>query len=134
MPDAFTSPLPAVEDVFDQEAPPEGPRLRPAATPVFPPAPAAAASPEPTREPSGAASGEPSAAPSPAPPPVPAAAYLAPPSYDEPPLPLGIAEPARPTNVRNLGAGRRDESDDEKAARARIPSWDDILLGIRRKD
>jgi hypothetical protein len=26
-----------------------------------------------------------------------------------------------------------DESDDEHAARARIPSWDDILLGVRRK-
>jgi hypothetical protein len=29
---------------------------------------------------------------------------------------------------------RREESDEEKAARARIPSWDDILLGVRRKD
>jgi len=26
-----------------------------------------------------------------------------------------------------------EESDDEHAARARIPSWDDILLGVRRK-
>ena len=94
MPDAHTSPLPVVEDVFDQEAPAEGPRTTP--------------------------------------PLVPAAASF---SYDEPPLPLGIAEPAtRPTNVRNLGVSRREESEDDKAARARIPSWDDILLGIRRKD
>lgn len=26
-----------------------------------------------------------------------------------------------------------DETDEQKAARARIPSWDDILLGVRRK-
>ena len=91
MPDAHTGPLPIVEDVFDQEAPAEGPRT--------------------------------------VPPLVPAAAF----SYDEPVLPLGITEPA-PRNVRNLGVSRRDESEDEKAARARIPSWDDILLGIRRKD
>ena len=26
-----------------------------------------------------------------------------------------------------------DESDEDHAARARIPSWDDILLGVRRK-
>ncbi len=92
MPDAHTGPLPKVEEVFDQEAPPEGPRT--------------------------------------VPPLLPAAASF---SYDEPPLPLGISEPA-PRNVRNLGVTRRDESEDEKAARARIPSWDDILLGIRRKD
>jgi hypothetical protein len=58
-------------------------------------------------------------------------------TYDEPPLPLGISDPPPRPGVgalRNLGSGRRDESDEEKAARARIPSWDDILLGIRRKD
>ena len=26
------------------------------------------------------------------------------------------------------------ESDDDRAARARVPSWDDILLGVRHKD
>jgi hypothetical protein len=52
------------------------------------------------------------------------------PGFDAPPLPLGIAEPAR---VTNLGSARREESDEERAARARIPSWDDILLGVRRK-
>jgi hypothetical protein len=91
MPDAHTGPVPVVEEVFDQEAPPEGPRT--------------------------------------VPPLVPAATL----SYDEPPLPLGITEPVRP-NVRNLGVRRREESEEDKAARARIPSWDDILLGIRRKD
>ena len=36
--------------------------------------------------------------------------------------------------LTNLGMRRaRDESDDERAARARVPSWDDILLGVRRK-
>jgi hypothetical protein len=96
MPDAHTGPLPVVEEVFDQEAAPEGPRV--------------------------------------VPPLVPAAASL---SYDEPPLPLGITDPATRPGVgalRKLGSTRRDESEEERAARARIPSWDDILLGIRRKD
>jgi Protein of unknown function (DUF3071) len=100
MPDAHTGPVPVLEEVFDQEAPPEGPR--------------------------------------PLPPLVPAAATL---DYDAPPLPLGITDPAtRPAAahgvgaLRNLGVTRRDESDEERAARARVPSWDDILLGIRRKE
>lgn len=97
MPDATTGPVPVLEQVFDQDAPAEGPRE--------------------------------------VPPLVPAASAL---SYDAPPLPLGITEPAtRPAGVgalRNLGVSRREESDEERAARARIPSWDDILLGIRRKD
>jgi Protein of unknown function (DUF3071) len=33
--------------------------------------------------------------------------------------------PARPSH--------EDETEEQKAARARIPSWDDILLGVRRK-
>lgn len=96
MPDAETGPLPRRDEVFDQEAPPEGPRD--------------------------------------VPPLVPAAAAL---EFDEPPLPLGITEPAgRPAagTMRNLGVTRRDESEEERAARARIPSWDDILLGIKRRD
>jgi hypothetical protein len=94
MPDAETGPVPRVDDVFDQEAPPEGPRDLP--------------------------------------PLVPASATL---SFDEPPLPLSIADPA-PAPMsgvrRNLGVSRRDESDEDRAARARVPSWDDILLGIKR--
>jgi hypothetical protein len=97
MPDAHTGPLPVLDEVFDQEAPPEGPRH---VAPV-----------------------------------VPAAASL---DYDAPPLPLWISDPAtRPGAghgvgaLRNIGT-RRDESEEERAARARIPSWDDILLGIRR--
>ncbi len=36
--------------------------------------------------------------------------------------------------VTDLGIARRGaESEEEKAARARVPSWDDILLGVRRK-
>ena len=60
--------------------------------------------------------------------------------FDAPPLPLGIADPGgRPaavaglTNLRNLGGTRREESEEDRAARARVPSWDDILLGVRRK-
>ena len=100
MPDATTGPLPAVDEVFDQEAPPEGPRDIPPLVSV--------------------------------------AAAAAPASYDEPHLPLGITEPeaapAKSRSVRNLGVTRRDETDEERAARARVPSWDDILLGIKRRD
>jgi hypothetical protein len=100
MPDAHTGPVPTLEEVYDQEAAPEGPRDLP--------------------------------------PLVPAAASM---QFDAPPLPLAITDPGtRPAAVhgvgalRNLGVTRRDESDDERAARARVPSWDDILLGVRRKE
>jgi hypothetical protein len=99
MPDAHTGPVPVLEEVFDQDAPPEGPRRLP--------------------------------------PLVPAATGV---QFDAPPLPLGITDPeARPGAahgvgaLRNLGVTRRDESEDERAARARVPSWDDILLGVRGK-
>jgi hypothetical protein len=98
MPEAVTGPVPQVDEVFDQEAPPEGPRE--------------------------------------VPPLVPAAAAAV--DLDEPTLPLsGLADAAARPKVgalRNVGTGRRDESEEERAARARIPSWDDILLGIKRKD
>lgn len=56
--------------------------------------------------------------------------------FEEPPLPLGITDPttrplSRLSSVRNLG--RREESEDERAERVKVPSWDDILLGVRRK-
>jgi hypothetical protein len=96
MPDAHTGPIPPVDDVFDQEAPPEGPREVP---------------------------------------PLASAATTS--AFDEPPLPLGIAAPAAhpsiPGRLNNRTATKREESDDERAARARVPSWDDILLGVRRK-
>ncbi|WP_375486301.1 septation protein SepH [uncultured Jatrophihabitans sp.] len=60
--------------------------------------------------------------------------------FDAPPLPLGITDPStrpaavnRLTSVRNIGGGKREESEDERAARVKVPSWDDILLGVRRK-
>jgi hypothetical protein len=96
MPDAHTGPIPRVEEVFDQDAPGDGPREVP---PLAPPASAL--------------------------------------HFDEPPLPLGITAPMpHPSGVdrlTNRHAAKRDESDDERAARARVPSWDDILLGVRRK-
>ena len=57
--------------------------------------------------------------------------------FEAPPLPLGITDPttrplARLAAVRS-GGGKREESDDERAARAKVPSWDEILLGVRRK-
>ncbi|GAB2469833.1 septation protein SepH [Jatrophihabitans fulvus] len=131
MPDAHTGPLPRIDDVFDQDAPAEGPLDLPpyvpaaiesaaAAEPAEPAEPARDARPaEPVRE----SAAEPQFA------------------FDEPPLPLGLTEPAHPelparplaslTNARKHRA--QAESDDDKAARARIPSWDDILLGVRRK-
>ncbi len=56
--------------------------------------------------------------------------------FEEPHLPLHVpdAPKHRERKITDLGAGRReDDSDDDKAARASIPSWDDILLGVRRK-
>jgi hypothetical protein len=100
MPDAHTGPVPVLEEVFDQDAPLDGPRDLP------PLVPAAAAARQ----------------------------------FDAPPLPLGINDPAPRAGVhgvgalRNLGVTRREETDEERAARARVPSWDDIMLGVRRKD
>jgi hypothetical protein len=57
-------------------------------------------------------------------------------AFVEPHLPLHVPdEPKqRDRKVTDLGVARRDdESDEDKAARASIPSWDDILLGVRRK-
>lgn len=74
--------------------------------------------------------------------------------YVEPQLPLRLAGPHEATTelprpeaaapsprsvptapkVKNLGiAHRDDETEEERAARARVPSWDDILMGVRRK-
>lgn len=166
MPDAHTGPLPRIEEVFDQDAPPEGPRIvappvpaihpaaRPAAehsgstgetgsaTPTAVPAaaptavPAASSVPAVAAAPAGAAAPAVAAAPA-----EPALSFDGPPlDFDEQPLPLVITDPAaRPGAVpsipglRTLGSTRRSESDDERAARARVPSWDDILLGVRRK-
>ena len=67
------------------------------------------------------------------------------PPQDEPqPLPLHLvdkaaARAAHPTGAARAAAeapvveSREDETEEQKAARARIPSWDDILLGVRRK-
>jgi hypothetical protein len=62
------------------------------------------------------------------------------PIEDEPALPLSIegrhaSKPRRRAKLTDLGMGvRGDESDEQKAARAHVPSWDDILLGVRRKN
>jgi hypothetical protein len=58
---------------------------------------------------------------------------------DEPALPLEIegrhpTKPRRRAKLTDLGAGGRGESDDERSARAHVPSWDDILMGVRRKN
>ena len=58
--------------------------------------------------------------------------------FEEPQLPMNLPEaradvqPAEP-RMTDLGVARREESEDDRAARASIPSWDDILLGVRRK-
>lgn len=113
MPDAHTGPLPVLEDVFDQDAAPEGPRDLP---PLVPAA-------------SGTHQPEPA------------------PQFEELPLPLAITDAAgRPAAAGSISTRAalsrltdRDaprpatESEDDRAARARVPSWDDILLGVRRK-
>jgi hypothetical protein len=57
--------------------------------------------------------------------------------FDAPHLPMHVPDGPSTTRipkVTNLGvADRPDETEDEKAARATVPSWDDILLGVRRK-
>jgi Protein of unknown function (DUF3071) len=150
MPDAHTGPLPRIEEVFDQDAPPEGPRIvAPPITEIHPTVhPAARPAAEhssPTGEVSPAA---PAAVPAASSAPAVASdsteaalSFDEPPlDFDEPPLPLVITDPAaRPGAVpsipglRTLGSARRSESDEDRAARARVPSWDDILLGVRRK-
>ncbi len=58
---------------------------------------------------------------------------------DAPPLPLKLeakprASRRRSARLTNLGvAGREDEAKSPKSAREPVPSWDDILLGVRRK-
>ena len=151
MPDAHTGPLPRVEEVFDQEAPPEGPRMVP---PLFPTGASAAVGDRAgtpsrtatraairtaTAEAEPAESAEYPAAASGGTPAPPITFDRAPLDFEEPPLPLGITDPATrpgsaaPAGVRTLGSARRSDSDEDRAARARVPSWDDILLGVRRK-
>jgi hypothetical protein len=108
--------------VFDQEAA-EGP-VRPAATPA----------PQPLRP--AYLRETPAPEPTPVSEPVAEEPML---DFDAPPLPLGIVDPAARPDApaaavpRNRSAAKREHSDEERAARARIPSWDDILLGVRRK-
>lgn len=107
MPEALTGPLPVVEDVFDQDADHRAADY----------APAEYAAPRQLR-------------------PTPRGdAYAPPADFEEPPLPIGANDPSgvgRLAAIRNLG-GRHHETDDERAERVKIPSWDDILLGVRRK-
>ncbi|WP_375480760.1 septation protein SepH [uncultured Jatrophihabitans sp.] len=103
MPDAQTGPVPHVEEVFDQDAASlDAPRAVP------PPADERFA-----------------------------ATPLEDFDFEAAPLPLGIAAPLERAGVHGVGAlhnlsSRREESEDDRAARARIPSWDDIVLGVRR--
>ena len=54
----------------------------------------------------------------------------APPADDEsPPLPLHVVAETHVVPETHVVA----ETEEQKAARARVPSWDDILLGVRRK-
>lgn len=146
-PDAHTGPIERVEEVFDQEAPAEGPRDLPPFLPQTP----------------GGGPGDrtalagPGSSAHPDPDPVPTTAEEVPIDGDsataevatidlrfedgsefiESPLPLAIKDSdgrpaANVATLHTLGA-RREETEEDKASRARIPSWDDILLGVRRK-
>jgi hypothetical protein len=50
---------------------------------------------------------------------------------DAPPLPLRLPTEANRPAARK--PARREENEEQRAARARIPTWDDIMLGVRRK-
>lgn len=103
MPEAHTGPLPVVEDVFDQEASDPDAPRRPEPEAELPEH-GTQPLPLPLPEPGAASDGEPGAGPRRSP----------------------AHRPLAP-------AGRRAESDAERNARARIPTWDDIMLGVRRK-
>ena len=58
--------------------------------------------------------------------------------FEEPLLPMHVPDPpAETTRLSKVKAAarpaRESVAEDDKAARAAIPSWDDILLGVRRK-
>jgi hypothetical protein len=119
MPDAHTGPIQRVEEVFDQEAQeaqqPPAPlpsALRPAVLHDDPPAPR-------VDLPSVRGTVE-----------FDDTARL---DFDAPPLPLGIVDADGRPEPAPARRPRRETSDEDRAARARIPSWDDILLGVRRK-
>lgn len=127
LPDAHTGKLPTVDEVFDQDAVDRDKPRAPA----------------------------PSVSEAPATPAAKAPAAVASDEYDTPLLPLRLAEAATAADepelgtvevaainnqrtpvpsVRNLGiAARGDETEEQRAERSRIPSWDDIMLGVRRK-
>ncbi|HEU5266729.1 MAG TPA: septation protein SepH [Jatrophihabitans sp.] len=126
MPDAATGPVPRVEEVFDQDAPPDGPRELP---PLVP----ARAATVPTAPTESTAPAQPTVPLSPDLP-GPDADVSAPPDLDEPPLPLGTwtasePEPTLAEKLRRKPARRRETA----GTRTNVPSWDDILLGVRRE-
>jgi hypothetical protein len=106
MPDAHTGPLPRVEEeVFDQAQYAD----------EVPPSPAEPASPAEPVEP--AASGDARAV------------------EEDPHLPLDVPDDPDTSPIpklTNLGVARRDEHTESKSSRRTVPSWDDILLGVRR--
>ena len=117
MPDAHTGPVPVLEEVFDQEAPPEGPREvpRPASPPAFAAPPAAQSPSRPEPEPAAQPAAQPVVLPEPTAEPAPEPTFASASAsaeldtfteptldFDAPPLPLGIADPARPAAVAGL--------------------------------
>jgi hypothetical protein len=130
-PNALTGPLPTRQQLFDQakfdksgDPPASRPvtAVPPQAPPPPPPAPAQISAvadddqPHLFSDPMAEPSGEPMAIDEPDPDPIPEPIHR---------VPL----------LTNLGIAHREhETEEEKAARAHIPSWDDILLGVRRKN
>ena len=115
-PNALTGPLPTRQQLFDQakfEAPGSEPQAKPAA-------------PAPTKISAVVHDDQPHLFSDPSAEPM---------AIDEPD-PEPEPEPIhRIPQIKNLGIAHRDhETEEEKAARAHIPSWDDILLGVRRKN
>jgi hypothetical protein len=145
MPDAHTGPIKTVEEeVFDQEAEPAQQSDPQPLRPAFLREPRRAAQ----RPHSDAFFSEPRRADQePRTDAVDAAAV----DFDAPPLPLGVGEPdetrpTAPTGKRtsakredpeqtptgNRTAVKRERADHGRAGRPKVPSWDDIVLGVRR--
>lgn len=53
--------------------------------------------------------------------------------YDAPPLPLNLPGDANHNPMLTKPLPLPRESEEQRAARTRIPTWDDIMLGVRRK-
>lgn len=141
MPEAHTGPIAVVEEVFDQEAPPDQPAAPRPVRPSFRRrAERTEAQPQPVVD-TPVESPVEHAIEQPADPATDEVAI----DFDAPLLPFGSGEAAetrpaaladkqtdKPTDNRTTA--KRQRAEPGRAARPRVPSWDDIVLGVRRNN